>query len=431
MLLQTLLTGGLLLAAPPSDGLVAIRVARAETASHGTIEHAVILVENGKIVAIGQDLPIERGIPVVDRPDWVATPGLVNARTRAGMDGRAGRSFDPHLLASGELYANQDLWAKLLEAGVTTLGITPAGNGISGQAVAVRPHGDTAEEMIVADSVYLQVHLVTSAGSKKMLRDAFEKLDDYDEKVAKAREKWEKEVEKYEKAKKKKKKKKDDDKDDEKDDEKDDGDDDKKDKDKDKDPGPFVAPEIDAKVAPFQALRKKELHALVSIRKASDYLHLLDVIEDEDVEWMLHVPLRDDIDLYEISERAGERGERVVLTSTTTLQPNTRRHRNLPAEFDRAGATVVLLPRSDQLSSQRTWMHDVGRLVAAGLDRDTALAAVTLEAAHVLGLGDRLGSLEVDKDANIVLWSGDPFEPQARVEAVMLEGRFVTGEESE
>jgi len=58
--------------------LFALKVGRVETVSQGTIEHAVILIENGKIVTIGQDLEIERGIPVFDRSDLVATPGFVN-----------------------------------------------------------------------------------------------------------------------------------------------------------------------------------------------------------------------------------------------------------------------------------------------------------------------------------------------------------------
>jgi imidazolonepropionase-like amidohydrolase len=46
----------------------------------------------------------------------------------------------------------------------------------------------------------------------------------------------------------------------------------------------------------------------------------------------------------------------------------------------------------------------------------------------MLGLEERLGSLEKDKDANLVFLSGDPFEPSTRVEAVMIEGRIVYGE---
>src|SRR5262245_51324842 len=121
----------LLCSAPPETGgeLLAIRVGRAETISHGTLEHAVILVEGGKIVAIGEDLPVERGIPILDRPEWVVMPGLVNCHSRAGLDGNAGRSFDPELHAAAEVYGRQDVWKELLDAGVTTLGLYPAGSG--------------------------------------------------------------------------------------------------------------------------------------------------------------------------------------------------------------------------------------------------------------------------------------------------------------
>jgi imidazolonepropionase-like amidohydrolase len=57
-----------------------------------------------------------------------------------------------------------------------------------------------------------------------------------------------------------------------------------------------------------------------------------------------------------------------------------------------------------------------------------ALRAVTLEPAGVLGLESRIGSLDKDKDANLLFLSGDPFEAGTQVKAVMLEGRFVFGE---
>ncbi len=426
MILQTLTAGLLAFSTTPNtDDLVAIRVGKAETISNGTLEHAVIVVENGKIIAVGEDLPIERGIPIIDRPDWVATPGFVNCHSRIGMDGQNGMSFDPELKASSELYARQDLWQKVLETGETTIGIYPEGTGIPGQAVAIRPHGDSASDMIVQDSVYLKINLQSSPSSKKMVRDAFEKVDKHDEKVAKEREKWEKEQEKKKKKSKSKK------------------DDDKKDADKEaaasdtkEDDGPdhFVAPEPDDNVVPFIALRKKELSALMSITKAADYLHLLDALSEEDIEWTLHAPLvgdrrnRQDIDLYEVADKVGEAERRVVFTSHMTLQIGTRRDRNLPAEFAAAGAQIVLLPRLDTVDAHASWIHDVGYLVASGLDRDAALAAMTLEAARGLGLEERVGSLDAGKDANIVLWNGDPFEPQTRIQAVMLEGEFVYGE---
>ena len=419
MILSTMASGLLLAAMPqppaPAGDLLAIRVGRAETISQGAIEHAVILVEGGKIVEVGEDLPIERGIPVLDRPDWVVMPGLVNCYSRVGMDSTGGRGFEPQALASIELYPRQDIFQEVLETGVTTLGLYAAGTGIPGQTVAIKPHGKTREEMILQDSVYLKVYLQSSATSKKALRDAFAKVDEYDEKVAKAREKWEKALEKQKKSKSKK------DEDDKKGDE-------KKEDEKDKVPETFTPPDPDAKVLPFIQLRKKELTALMRIQKAADYDHLIDVIENEDIDWMLRCPLRDDIDLFEVKEKAGERGLLVVLDPRITLQASTRRERNIPAEFSRAGARLVLVPSGDNASGHERWLKEVGHLVAAGLDRDAALAAVTLEPASVLGLGERLGSLDKDKDANLVFWDGDPFEAGTEVQAVMLEGEFVYGE---
>src|SRR5262245_3509795 len=178
-----LLLSALNLAAAPGGDLVAIRVKRAETIAHGPLEHALILVEDGKIVEIGEDLPVERGIRVLDRPDWIATPGLVNAHTRAGSDRSVGRGFEPQARPDTEVDPRSDVWPELLKLGVTTLGFYPDGGGIPGQAIALRPHGETFQEMLVAEPAYLKIFLQSNASSKKALRDAFQKVDEYEDKV--------------------------------------------------------------------------------------------------------------------------------------------------------------------------------------------------------------------------------------------------------
>jgi cytosine/adenosine deaminase-related metal-dependent hydrolase len=124
----------------------------------------------------------------------------------------------------------------------------------------------------------------------------------------------------------------------------------------------------------------------------------------------------------------GDRKCRVVVEPVITVQPGTMRQRNLPMELSNAGAKVVFIPRNDTLNDFRDWMPNVGEMVGAGLDRATALRAVTSEPAALLGLESRLGSLEKGKDANMVFLNGEPFEPTTRIQAVMLEGRFVYGE---
>ncbi len=401
----------------PVQGTVAIKVGRAETVSDGTIEHAVILIEDGKIAMVGEDLPIARGIPVLDLgPDSVVIPGLVNAYSRQGMDSRGGNDSAPGNHASSELYPGYRDYPELLEAGITTLGLYPAGNGIPGRAVAVRTAGDTKQEMILADDVYLKILLRSSSSSKKMISGGFEKADKYIEKEQKAREKWEKAKEKADK--KKDKKKKDKDKDDEK----------KSDSAKDEGPGPYVAPEMDPEAAAFQQLRDKELTALISITSAGDYLHLLDAIGDEEFTWDLRLVVSRESNLFHVAREIGKRECRVVMEPTLSTHPNTRRLRNLPHEMVKAGAKLVLVPSSDRLSDQEDWLEDTGALIRAGLPADVALRAMTLEPAEILGLGERLGSISAGKDANLILFRGDPFEPSTKVEAVMLEGKVVFGE---
>jgi len=416
-------------AAPRGEGgsdLLAIRVGKAETISQGTLEHVVILVEGGKIVTIGEDLLIERGIPILDRPDWTAMPGLVSCHTRIGLEKSTSRSFEPNTNPKREVYPRQKVWKELLELGVTTLGIVPGGNsGVPGQAIAIRPYGDTVDEMLLEEGVYLKMNLQSSSASKAIIRDAFGKVDTYNEKVAKAREKWDKAREKSKKKSSRSRSKK------SKDEDKKEDDDKGKEKPKSTEelPKEFVPPAPDVKVQPFIDLREGRLTAMLSIRKAGDYLHLLDVMdEEEDVKWFLRVPLRTDIDLYEVADRLGEREVLAVLSTRITLQAHSRRERNIPAELARTGVHLALTPESDRMSSYEEWMNDVGHLVSRGLDREKALAAVTQEPARALGLDEQLGTLDAGKDANIVFWDGDPLEPASRVQAVMLEGRFVTGE---
>jgi imidazolonepropionase-like amidohydrolase len=200
-----------------------------------------------------------------------------------------------------------------------------------------------------------------------------------------------------------------------------------------------VPPEPDPQARVFLDLRAKKLPALVSVAGAAEYLHFLDALDDEDIDWSLRLPLAPESDLFYVLDKEefglavdgiGERGVRVVVDPTITRHPGTMRQRNLPAELARAGAKLVLIPGEGEsgLAEIRNWRVEVGEVVAKGLDRQTALRALTLEPAALLGLADRLGSIEKDKDANLVFFSGDPFEPATRVEAVMIEGEVVYGE---
>jgi imidazolonepropionase-like amidohydrolase len=91
------------------------------------------------------------------------------------------------------------------------------------------------------------------------------------------------------------------------------------------------------------------------------------------------------------------------------------------ARLSRAGVTVALASFDTQNS--RLLRQEAGNAIANGMDRDAALRAVTLTPAQIWGVADRLGSLEVGKDADVVIWSGDPFELTTGAERVFIKGR--------
>lgn len=442
----------------PTPNLLAIRVGKAETIAKGTIEHAVILIENGKIVTIGEDLPIERGIPVLDRPDWVVMPGLVDAYSRIGLDSEGGDDMAAEVKASAEIYPQADDFQEIVKYGVTTLGLYPAGNGIPGQACAIRPLGKTKEEMLLADGCYLKMISRASPSAKKLFQDGFKKADEYAEKEKKAREKFDKD----------KKGKKDEKKEEKKEEPKtsanapkqadvgvselhargDDGasapqlaqeptaalEDPKPDEKKD---DGFVPPEPEPKAKPWVDLRSGKLRGLVSVNSAAEYVHFLDAIGKETFSWDLRLVVQRESDIFYVLDKKcydleydgiGDKKCRVVMEPVLSVTPGTMRNRNLALELSKAGAKIVFIPRNDTLMDAKVWLSNVGEMVAANLDRSVALRAVTLEPAELLGVEKRVGSLEKGKDANLIFFNGDPLEPTSKLQAVMLDGRFVHGE---
>ena len=84
---------------------------------------------------------------------------------------------------------------------------------------------------------------------------------------------------------------------------------------------------------------------------------------------------------------------------------------------------MTLVLSSFDTHNARNLRQEAGNAIAYGLDRDAALRAVTLTPAQVWGIAARYGSLEPGKDADVVVWSGDPFELTTGPEHVFIQGR--------
>jgi imidazolonepropionase-like amidohydrolase len=90
------------------------------------------------------------------------------------------------------------------------------------------------------------------------------------------------------------------------------------------------------------------------------------------------------------------------------------------ARLTKAGVTVALA--SFETHRSRDLRQEAGNAIANGLDRDLALRGVTLIPAQIWGVANHVGSLETGKDADIVIWSGDPFELTTSAEQVFIKG---------
>ena len=91
------------------------------------------------------------------------------------------------------------------------------------------------------------------------------------------------------------------------------------------------------------------------------------------------------------------------------------------AKLDAAGVTVVL-QGSGGAHRIRELRYNAGNAVAYGMPYQAALAAMTINPAKVFGVADKVGSLEPGKDADVVIWTADPFEPLSQPTAIFIRG---------
>jgi len=130
---------------------------------------------------------------------------------------------------------------------------------------------------------------------------------------------------------------------------------------------------------------------------------------------------------YLIADKIAAAGIPVVigplLTSRSKVELRNRSLAN-PGRLAAAGVTIAITT-DHPVVPIHFLIHQVTLAVKEGLDRETALRAVTINPARIIGVADRLGSLTVGKDADLVIWSGDPLDVMSRAEVAYIGGREI------
>ncbi len=400
---------------------IAIKAGRIVTEAGPDIENGVIVVENGRITAIGKDVKIPWDVPVIDGSKLVAMPGFIEAHSPRAMD-RPNENVDvaPFFSVRDSVDPINFYFEESLRWGITTINIQQGNQCvIGGQGLVLRPVGITIEEMLVKPDAGLKLSATpkqgfSSATQAQALRNAFGDLRRHLEQLVA--------------------------------DKKDGNDRNKREalfQGKDFDPekakgkamggttwkvdGLELVPrtEIDEKQEPLLELVEGKLGAFFYCGRPMDIRTALEVARDNG--FLARTTLVLEPGCWKGADVVAEAGVPVVLNGpmvSIERDPVTGKETEtfVPAEFKKRGVRFAF--SSANSTTESLWFQ-AATAIGYGLPRADALDAITKAPAEILGLGKRLGSLEAGKDGNVVLFSGDPLSITSNVQYVVIEGKQV------
>ncbi len=388
----------LIVTSSPVQAQVAVRADIVHTMAGPTITDGVVLIRNGRIERVGPaaSVQVPRGYREIRAR--VVTPGLVDAHTVVGVSGYLNQPHDqdqvessapmqPELRAVDAYNPEDKLVEWVRELGVTTMQ-TGHGPGalISGQTMVVKPVYPLRSTAILVPEAMVAATLGEDAfGSEgkppgtrskavAMLRAELLKAVDYASKLE--------------------------------------GPEDKR-------------PTRDLRQETLARVMRKQLPLMITAHRSVDILAALRLAKEFDIRVVLDGAAEAHLLVDEI-KAAG-----VPVIVHPTMYRSTGSAENLTQEaasiLRRAGIHIALQSGFEgYVPKTRVLLFEAAVAAARGLTFDEALATVTIDAARLLGVDKRVGSLEAGKDADIVLYDGDPFEYTSHVVGVFIDGEQVS-----
>ncbi len=387
---------------PPQSEPIALQGATIHTVTSGVIENGTIIFQNGLITAIGADLEIPAGTRVVDVSGKHIYPGLIDAYSTVGISeiGAVDMSndvaevgdFNPNITAALGVNAESRHIGTSRSQGVLTTLTTPAGGLISGMSSAMALEGWTWEEMSLENAAALNVNWPNpNPRGRGFGRGGFggrgggpppsyeERVQDLKNYFAEARA--------YRDA--------------------------------------VAAGEqvrTDARYIAMIPALNREIPVVVSANGAAQINDAITWAKEEN----LRLVIRGGDDAIHVADRL--RAEEVPVILTSTMDAPGRAHEGYDAAYRRAadlyqaGVKFAISGGSGSLYTDRL-PYEAGVAVAFGLPEEEAVKAVTINAAELMGLDDRIGSLEPGKQATLLITTGTPLDMTSDIEQAYIQGR--------
>jgi imidazolonepropionase-like amidohydrolase len=390
---------------------IAITGGRLLTVSHGTIENGVLLIADGRIAAVGtaDSVKIPKGAQVVDAKGMTIYPGLIDPESNFGLTEISADSATndleersdeimPHMHVSDAFHAETELIPVARLNGITNAVVAPAStDSIAGQDIFIQLYGSRAEMMLGTDVALAMnygaeqrrrggggggaggraTYPSTRMGLITELRQTFLDTQDYVAKKDAAAKKSD------------------------------------------------AAFKRDLKFEALIPYLKGERPVVMGVYQAYDVETIMKVAQEFHLKVILsHVTHSQEI----LDEIAAYKVPVIIGSIYDAPRPNERYDAvyTLPAELAKRGVKIAISSQEagGPVSSHtaRNLPYAAGFAAAYGLPYDEALKAITLNVAEMFGFGDKLGSLDVGKMANVVVANGDPLDVRTDVKQVYIQG---------
>lgn len=392
-LLFAAMTASAALAGSAAAQTIAITGGTVYPVSGPRISNATVLIENGKITAVGTTVTIPAGATRIDAAGRWVTPGLFHASSNLGLTQVGSVNNTNEGNRSGDINASFNVAEGINPEvvnipvarmeGVTEALTRPTSGLIQGQAVLIDLAGRRIEDMVSQSPVAMMVDLSENskgagggsrAGVLARLRQVFQEALEYERRRADFKKRDMQELS-------------------------------------------AAAIELEALLPvlhgmlPVYAIANRQSDILSALRLAREFNLKLVILGGTEA-WKVAADLaqaRVPVAVYPLTNLPSFDGPGARSDNATVLAA--------------AGVSVIVV--EGETGGPRNLRFAAGHAVRNGLAWDEALRAVTLNPATAFGVANRYGSLEPGKVANVVVWSGDPFEFSSRAEHVIIEGQDV------
>ena len=386
-------------------GKFAITNATVHTVTNGVIEDGTVLIDGEEIVRVGQNVSISSDYERIDASGKHVYPGFMDAGTQLGLQEIGAVSvtndqaelgeFNPHVRAFTAVNPSSVSIPVTRVNGITHVISMPVSGRLSGKATLIDLYGYSPDSMAVAPNAALHLNWPTSQKGgwwddrseeevEKQYKKNIKELNDFWSKA----EFYDKMMTEYE-----------------------------------SNSTNRSRPDADKKMQAMREVVNGTVPVIISVDAKQDILNAIEWTQKHPDARFILAGVQDG---WRVADQIAEAGLPCLVSTLYTPErdyDNYQRPYQNPGKLHEAGVKVAIA--TGGVENVRNAPYHAGFAATYGLGKEEALKAITINAAEIFGMGDKLGSIEEGKQANLFIADGDPFEPMNHITDVFIRGNKI------